>query len=64
MLDGENIAVYDADGNRLKGMKLLNIMSSGDYMPEFYVDENNEVKTVVLRAATKDDMMKKDLMTK
>lgn len=64
MLDGESIAVYDADGNRLKGMKLLNIMSSGDYMPEFYVDENNEVKTVVLRAATKDEKEEMEISKK
>lgn len=64
MLDGESIAVYDADGNRLKGLKLFNIMSSGDYMPEFYVDEKNEVKTVVLRAATKDEKEEMEISKK
>jgi hypothetical protein len=60
-LDGETIPVYDNKGERIRGVKMMEAMMSGNYTPDFYMDKNKEIKVVVLRTATEDEkkMMKK-----
>ena len=57
-LDGERIPIYQLDGKRVKGMELMDLIMSGDYAPEFYMDDQNEIKICVLvkTANTKDKM--------
>ncbi len=60
MLDGESFPVYDKAGEKIKGEKMMEIMMSGNYTPDFYVDQNKKIKAAVLRDATGDEknMMK------
>ena len=60
MFDGETFPVYDNEGKRIVGMKMMEAMMSGDYTPDFYMDKNKEIKAAVLRMATKQEkkMMK------
>jgi len=59
MFDGETFPVYNK-GERIRGMKMMEAMISGDYTPDFYMDKNKEIKAAVLRMATEDEkkMMK------
>ena len=49
MLDGNTIKVYDKEGQQLKGMKLMNLIMSAEYIHKAYVDEHNEVKVVMVK---------------
>ena len=55
-LDGESIPVYDANGKRIKGEKFMEAMMSQKYTPDLYIDKNKDVKAVVLRIATKEEL--------
>lgn len=61
MLDGETFPVYDHKGDRIRGMKMMKAMMSGNYTPDFYMDNNKEIKVAVLRMATDEEkkMLKK-----
>jgi len=54
MFDGETFPVYNK-GERIRGMKMMEAMISGDYTPDFYMDKNKEIKAAVLRMATEDE---------
>lgn len=61
MIDGRTFPVYDNKGKRIRGMKMMKAMMSGNYTPDFYEDKNKKIKAAVLRIATEDEkkMMKK-----
>ena len=42
-------------------MKLMQAMKSGDYIPEYYVDKNNDIKVAVLRTATEAEKKKMNI---
>lgn len=56
MLDGETIPVYNIEGKRIRGQEMMTVMMSGKYTPEFYLDKDKEIKAIVLRAATEDEI--------
>lgn len=64
MLDGNTIKVYDEEGQQLKGMKLMNLMMSGEYIHKAYVDEHNEVKVVIMVKATEEEKKEIEIMMK
>ena len=51
ILDGETIPIYDIERNRIRGMEIMQVMMSSDYTPDFYIDQNGEIKVVLLRKA-------------
>lgn len=55
MLDGETFPVYDDKGERIRGMKMMEAMVSGNYTPDFYMDKNKEIKAVVLRISSEEE---------
>jgi hypothetical protein len=55
MLDGENIAIYTVEGKRVKGMEMMQLFTSGDYTPEFYMNKDKEIKVAVLKPSTKEE---------
>jgi cytochrome oxidase Cu insertion factor (SCO1/SenC/PrrC family) len=75
MLDGFSTPVYSENLELLKGEAFMKVMSTGDMIPDVFVDSNNDVKAFVLRKATdleksrmikmQDDVMsKKDMVGK
>ncbi|QTD38941.1 TlpA family protein disulfide reductase [Polaribacter batillariae] len=64
MLDGETIPVYSVKGKRIRGNEMMQVMISGNYVPDFYIDSNKEIKAAVLRIATKEEkLMIKEMET-
>jgi len=73
MLDGFSTPVYSEKLELLKGEAFMKVMSTGDLIPDVFVDSNNDVKAFVLRKATdfekshmiqmQDDAMSKKDMT-
>lgn len=64
MFDGESFPVYNKSGERIKGEKMMEFMMSGNYIPDFYVDENKKVKVAILRDVTEDEKnMMKEMQT-
>jgi len=61
MMDGETFPIYNMDDERVQGMKMMEYMMSGDFVPEFYMNDQKEIKAAVLRKATEDEkkMIKK-----
>jgi peroxiredoxin len=55
MLDPESTTVYFEDGKQIKGNEFMQVMMSGNYVPEPYVDEQKEIKAFVLRPATEEE---------
>jgi len=55
ILDGETIPIYDIERNRIRGMEIMQVMMSSDYTPDFYIDQNGEIKVVLLRKATDEE---------
>jgi thiol-disulfide isomerase/thioredoxin len=54
-LDGVSIPIYTLEGKRVQGMEMAQMLMSGEYAPDIYVDENKETKAFVLRKATEED---------
>ncbi|ETN95249.1 Peroxiredoxin [Zhouia amylolytica] len=54
-LDGESIPVYDNTGKRLKGFSLMKAFTSGDFAPDFYIDNDKEIKAILMREATDEE---------
>ena len=52
MLDGISTPVYSENLTLIKGEEFMKVMSSGDFIPEVFMDKNKEVKAFVLRKAT------------
>ena len=61
MLDPTATPIYFEDFSRIQEADFMNVMVSGDYMPEPYVDSNKVVRAFVLRKATEEEksMMQK-----
>lgn len=61
MLDGESFPVYNVKGERLRGQKIMEALMSGDFTPDFYLDDNLQLKASMLRATTAEErkMMEK-----
>ena len=62
MFDGESIPVYTVEGKRIKGMEMMELMMSGDYIPEPYINENKEIKAFVLRPSTDEEKIEMQQM--
>ncbi len=56
-LDGESIAVYNVDGKRIRGIEMMEAFTSGEYTPEFYMDNNQTIKAVTLRLASTEEKL-------
>jgi len=52
MLDGVNTPVYSESLALIEGDEFMKVMMSREYIPDPYIDSNNEVKAFVLRKAT------------
>jgi peroxiredoxin len=60
-LYSESIPKYTEDGKQVKSMDLSGFLTSGEYMTDMYIDNNKEIKVVVLRKASEEE---KSLMKK
>jgi thiol-disulfide isomerase/thioredoxin len=61
MLDPSSTPMYDENFRLIKEHEFMKIITSGDYVPEPYIDSNKVVKAFVFRKATeveKEQMMK------
>ncbi len=63
MLDGESIPIYTVEGKRVRGMEMVQLFTSGDYSPEFYVNKDREIKVAVLRPSTKEEKAQMKIST-
>ena len=52
MIDGISIPVYSIDGKQLSQEEMMQEFMKGDVAPDFYVDNNKDIKAIVLRTAT------------
>ena len=51
-MDGESIPIYNHKRERIRGNDLIKAFTSGDFIPEFYIDKEENIQAVVLREAT------------
>jgi len=56
MIDGITIPVFSVDGKQLSQEEMMQQFMKGDVAPDFYVDNNKDIKAIVLRKATKVEM--------
>ena len=56
MIDGITITVFSVDGKQLSQEEMMQQFMKGDVAPDFYVDNNKDIKAIVLRKATKEEM--------
>ena len=56
MIDGITIPVFSIDGKQLSQEEMMQQFMKGDVAPDFYVDNNKDIKAIVLRKATKEEM--------
>lgn len=64
MFDGVSIPVYSENGDKIEGMKLMELMMKGIYMPEPYINDKKEIKAFVLRKATEEEKIQMQQMQK
>ncbi len=55
MIDGESIPIYNMEGERLRGNKMIEVMISGNYTPELYMNAKKEIKVAILRKASEEE---------
>ncbi len=53
-LDGESVPVYSAEGKRVRGMEMMQLMTSPGISPDFYLDAEKEIKAVILNISEDD----------
>jgi len=53
-LDGESVSVYSAEGKRVRGMEMMQLMTSTGISPDFYLDAEKEIKAVILNISEDD----------
>lgn len=56
MIDGITIPVFSVDGKQLSQEEMMQQFMKGDVAPDFYVDNKKDIKAIVLRKATKEEM--------
>ena len=56
MIDGITIPVFSVDDKQLSQEEMMQQFIKGDVTPDFYVDDNKDIKAIVLRKATKEEM--------
>ena len=56
MIDGITIPIFSLDGKQLSQDEIMQQFSKGDVAPDFYIDDNKDIKAIVLRKATKEEM--------
>ena len=56
MIDGISIPVYSIDGKQLSQEEMMQEFMKGDVAPDFYVDNNKDIKAIVLRTATEKEL--------
>ena len=54
MLDGESILVYSADGKRVRGIEMMQLMTSSGVSPDFYLDAEKEIRAIILKVSEDD----------
>jgi len=54
MLDGESIPVYSADGKRVRGMEMMQLMTFSGISPDFYLDAEKEIRAIILNVSEYD----------
>jgi len=57
MFDGKTFPVYNMTGARIEEAKMIEMMMSGNYTPDFYIDKNKTIKAAVLRDATEEEKL-------
>lgn len=62
MLDGETIPVYNLDGKRIRGQEMMEAIMSGNYTPDFYLDDKKDIKVIALRLSTKEEKEQMKMM--
>ena len=60
--DTNKTPVYNAEGKKVSEEKLDEILMSPEYVVEFYVDENKEIKAGALRMATEEEKQAMEAM--
>ena len=55
MIDGISIPVYSIDGKQLSQEEMMQEFMKGDVARDFYVDNNKDIKAIVLRTATEEE---------
>ncbi|MDA9262666.1 hypothetical protein N9P64_01015 [bacterium] len=53
-LDSESVPVYSAEGKRVRGMEMMQLMTSPGISPDFYLDAEKEIKAVILNISEDD----------
>jgi hypothetical protein len=54
MMDGESIPVYSADGKRVWGMEMIQLMTSSGISPDFYLCVEKEIRAIILNVSEDD----------
>ena len=55
-LDGVSIPIYDHNGKKVEQMEMLQLMVTGKYAIEHYMDSNSEIKLISLREGTEEEI--------
>jgi len=55
-LDGVSIPIYDHKGKKVEQMEMLQLMVTGKYAIEHYMDSNSEIKLISLREGTEEEI--------
>ena len=53
MIDGITIPIFSLDGKQLSQDEIMQQFSKGDVAPDFYIDDNKDIKAIVLRKLQK-----------
>lgn len=61
-IDGVSIPVFTTDGKLLSQEEMMQRLMKGDVAPDFYIDDNKEVKAIVLRKATPKEIEMMNMM--
>ena len=56
MIDDISIPVYSIDGKQLSQEEMMQEFMKGDVAPDFYVDNNKDIKAIVLRTAIEEEL--------
>ncbi|AYZ14137.1 TlpA family protein disulfide reductase [Chryseobacterium arthrosphaerae] len=54
--DGESVPVYLPDGKRVRGGEMMEAVMKGDYAPEQYEDEKGNIKAIMLRQLSEEEI--------
>ncbi|MFY0631767.1 MAG: TlpA family protein disulfide reductase [Flavobacteriaceae bacterium] len=52
-----NFPFYDADGKKIDQQSVMSSLMSGKYIPDFYLDKDQNIKAAVLRKTTEEEQL-------